>query len=54
MMFPVLSGVVIAFQWQENLASNKNVVGSLLYLISEPEQLCILNISLSQVGQNIS
>lgn len=38
----------------EYLANNKNVNDSLLYLISEPDELCILNISLFQVGQNIS
>lgn len=54
MMFPVLSGLVIAFQCQEDLSNNKNVNDSLLYLISQPDELCILNISLFQVGQNIS
>lgn len=53
-MLPVLSGLVIAFQCRENWANNKYAGGSLLYLIFEPEELCILNISLSQVGQDIS
>lgn len=53
-MLPVLSGLVIAFQCRENWANNKYVGDSLLYLIFEPEELRILNISLSQVSQDIS
>lgn len=32
----------------------ENVVVSSQYLVSEPEKLCSLHVSLSQVGQNIS